>query len=47
MAENPRNRFGQHRYALQDYGLTFADIDQAFGPYIADNRVMLEGRGAS
>lgn len=46
MAENPRNRFGQHRYALGDYGLTFADIDRAFGPYIDDNRVILEGRSA-
>lgn len=42
MAERPRNLHGMHRYSLEDYGLSFEDIDQAFEPYIRDNRVQLE-----
>jgi len=42
MAEHPRAKHGMHRYALSDYGLTFADIDRAFAPYIHANAVRLE-----
>jgi len=31
-----------HSYSLAGYGLTFADIDAAFAPYIHDNAVRLE-----
>jgi hypothetical protein len=40
MAAHPRT--GLHRYALEDYGLSFADIDRAFAPYIRENGVRLE-----
>jgi hypothetical protein len=46
MEGNPRHLHGRHRYALEDYGLGFADIDRAFAPYIAHHNVRLE-RGAS
>lgn len=46
MAENPRHRHGEHKYSLEDFGLSFADIDRAFGPYIRDNNVQLERTSA-
>ncbi len=45
MTERPRNQHGMHRYSLDDYGLSFADIDGAFEPYIRDNNVRLERDG--
>jgi hypothetical protein len=42
MRANPRHLHGQHRYGLEDYGLSFEEIDRAFAPYIADNGVILE-----
>lgn len=42
MAQHPRNKHGMHRYSLADYGLSFADIDRAFEPYIRHNDVRLE-----
>ena len=29
-----KNKFGKHEYAIEDYGLTEAQVDQAFGDYI-------------
>jgi hypothetical protein len=42
MQANPRNRFGVHTYSLSDYGLTTADVDRAFTPYIERNGIRLE-----
>ena len=29
-----KNKFGKHQYTIEDYGLTEAQVDQAFGGYI-------------
>ena len=33
VAENPRERYGEHRYNPADFGLTEADVAAAFAPY--------------
>jgi hypothetical protein len=45
MGDNPRHKFGPHKYGLEEFELSFEDIDRAFAPYIADNRVVLERGG--
>jgi hypothetical protein len=42
LANNPKGRFGEHRYRLADYGLSVADIDREFEAYLRLNRVRLE-----
>ncbi|MFY9329521.1 MAG: sulfotransferase [Georgfuchsia sp.] len=32
---NPRGKHGEHKYALEDYGLTSEDIERAFAEYLA------------
>jgi hypothetical protein len=45
MGDNPRHKFGRHKYEIEEFGLSFEDIDRAFAPYIADNQVVLERGG--
>ncbi len=35
MANNPKNKHGEHTYAREEYGLTDAQINEEFGSYIA------------
>jgi hypothetical protein len=34
LAENPQGRFGQHRYSLEQYGLTVDDLKPMLAPYL-------------
>jgi hypothetical protein len=34
LAENPRGRHGKHEYRLEDYGITRAEVEELFGPYM-------------
>jgi hypothetical protein len=33
VSQNPKNKHGVHKYSLEDYGLTPADVHRAFEPY--------------
>jgi hypothetical protein len=39
LANNPRNKHGEHRYALQDFGLAGADLRRRYRHYIEANRL--------
>jgi hypothetical protein len=40
-AENPADKHGRHKYALEDYGLTRADVEAVYGPYMEAYREYL------
>jgi len=35
IAANPQNKYGEHHYSLEEYGLTAAKVDEAFAAYNA------------
>ena len=42
LAKKPRDRFGKHRYAAEDYGLSTAGIREAFRFYTDHYGIALE-----
>lgn len=45
-AENPANRFGVHRYSLDDFGLSRSELKQTFAEYCERHAVVEEHGGA-
>jgi hypothetical protein len=43
---NPKDRFGGHRYALEDFHLTGAQLAESFAHYLERFEIEREGAGA-
>jgi hypothetical protein len=44
-AENPRGKYGEHRYAIEDFGLTNQAVADRYAAYIEHFQIELEGSG--
>ena len=45
LAKNPANKHGAHRYDLEQFGLTRADVERTFGPYQSQLALTSSGGG--
>ena len=42
MTNNKKDKYGKHRYRLEDFGLTSASVQQAFSVYVNDYNIPAE-----